>query len=414
MTSRKPGPERPERLDPDLSGTRAATRAVRAGGRRTPEGEHREPIFATSSFVFTSAREAAARFAGDEPGNIYSRFTNPTVRAFEERVAALEGAERAVATSSGMAAILSTCMALLKAGDHVVCSRSVFGTTTVLFEKYLSRFGIETSFVSQTDVAEWRAAMRPQTRLLYLESPSNPLCYLADIPAIAAVAKEGDALLVVDNVFWTPAIQQPLELGADLVLHSATKYLDGQGRCVGGVVCGPDNVMEEIFGFLRSGGTSLSPFNAWIFQGGLETLDVRMRAHSANAMDVARWLEDQPEVETVFYPGLASHPHHELARTQMRSDLPAPCFGGVIAFRVQGGQEEAWRCIDATRMVSITANLGDVRTTLTHPATTTHGRLSDAEKQAAGITANLLRVAVGLEDPEDVKADLRRGLDDIR
>ncbi len=414
MTSRKPGPERPERLDPDLSGTRAATRAVRAGGRRTPEGEHREPIFATSSFVFTSAREAAARFAGDEPGNIYSRFTNPTVRAFEERVAALEGAERAVATSSGMAAILSTCMALLKAGDHVVCSRSVFGTTTVLFEKYLSRFGIETSFVSQTDVAEWRAAMRPQTRLLYLESPSNPLCYLADIPAIAAVAKEGDALLVVDNVFWTPAIQQPLELGADLVLHSATKYLDGQGRCVGGVVCGPDNVMEEIFGFLRSGGTSLSPFNAWIFQGGLETLDVRMRAHSANAMDVARWLEDQPEVETVFYPGLASHPHHELARTQMRGDLPAPCFGGVIAFRVQGGQDEAWRCIDATRMVSITANLGDVRTTLTHPATTTHGRLSDAEKQAAGITANLLRVAVGLEDPEDVKADLRRGLDDIR
>lgn len=413
MSSKKPSVDRPERLNPDLEGLDPATLAIRAGSERTLQGEHRDAIFATSSFLFSSAREAAARFAGDEPGNIYSRFTNPTVRAFEGRVAAMEGAERAVATASGMAAILSTCMALCQAGDHIVCSRSVFGTTTVLLDKYLSRFGVETTFVEQGDIAAWKAAMRDTTRLLYLESPSNPLCRMTDIRALAEISREHDALLIVDNVFWTSALQRPIDLGADIVLHSATKYMDGQGRCIGGVVCGKEAVMEEIFGFLRSAGTTLSPFNAWVIQSGLETLDVRMRAHSDHAMQVARWLEEQPEIETVFYPGLASHPDHELARSQLREDLPEPLFGGVLSFRVSGGQDEAWKVIDSTRVISITANLGDVRTTITHPATTTHGRLSPEDKDRAGITPNLIRVAVGLESIDDIREELRRGLDAI-
>lgn len=413
MTSKNPKIERPERLNPDLEGMDPATLAIRAGTERTLQGEHRDAIFATSSFVFSTAREAAARFSGEEPGNIYSRFTNPTVRAFEDRVAAMEGAERAVATASGMAAILSTCMALCKAGDHIVCSRSVFGTTTVLLEKYLTRFGVETSFVDQGDLEAWREAMQDNTRLLYLESPSNPLCRLSDIPAIAELCRNHEALLIVDNVFWTPALQRPIDLGADIVLHSATKYLDGQGRCIAGVVCGKDAVMEEIFGFLRSAGTTLAPFNAWVIQTGLETLDIRMRAHSDHALQVASWLEEQAEVETVFYPGLASHPDHQLAKSQLRADLPEPLFGGVLSFRIRGDQGQAWKAIDATRMISITANLGDVRTTITHPATTTHGRLTPEEKQLAGIGPNLIRVAVGLESVDDIRADLRRGLDAI-
>jgi len=382
-----------------------ATRAIRVGHERTHEGEHGEPIFPTSSFVFASAAEAAARFSGDEPGNIYSRFTNPTVRNFEQRLAAMEGGEACVATASGMAAILATCMGLLQVGDHIVSSRSVFGTTTVLFEKYLARFGVETTFVSLSDLAEWEAAIRPETKLLFLETPSNPLTELADIKALADLAHGHDALLVVDNCFCTPALQRPLELGADVVVHSATKYLDGQGRCVGGAVVGDaKTVGEEIFGVLRSAGPTMSPFNAWVFLKGLETLDLRMQAHSRNAAELAAWLEAQPAVARVYYPGLESHPQYGLAKQQQKA------AGGIVSFEIKGGQSAAWQLIDATRMLSITANLGDVKTTITHPATTTHGRLSPEQKQLAGITDGLVRVAVGLEDIGDIKADLQRGL----
>lgn len=380
------------------------TRAVRAGQVRTHEGEHAEPIFATSSYVFANAAEAAARFSGDQPGNVYSRYTNPTVRTFEERIAALEGAEQGVATSSGMAAILTTCMALLKAGDHLICSRSVFGTTTVMLTKYLAKFGVETTFVSPTRIDEWQAAVRPNTQMLFLETPSNPLAEIADIAAIADVARSCDSLLVVDNCFCTPALQQPLALGADIVVHSATKYLDGQGRCVGGAVVGRTEQMNEVLGFVRSAGPTMSAFNAWVFLKGLETLRLRMEAHSASAMTLATWLKEQAGVEQVFYAGLPDHPGHALAAKQQRA------FGGVLSFRVKGDRDAAWRFIDATRLMSITANLGDAKTTIVHPATTTHGRLSEEDRNTAGITDNLIRVAVGLEAVADLKADLSRGL----
>ena len=382
-----------------------ATLAVRAGQQRTAEHEHAEPIFPTSSYVFDSAAQAAARFAGDEPGNIYSRFTNPTVRTFEQRLAAMEGGESCVATASGMAAILSTCMGLLQSGDHIVSSNAIFGTTTVLFNKYLAPFGVETSYVPLTDPEAWRAAIRDNTRLLFLETPSNPLTEVADIAALAALAHEHDCLLVVDNCFCTPALQRPLELGADIVIHSATKYIDGQGRCIGGAVVGNrEQVGEKVFGFLRTAGPSMSPFNAWVFLKGLETLNLRMQAHSRNAQALAEFLQQQPLVTAVHYPGLPDHPQHRLARQQQSG------FGGVLSFEVKGGREAAWKVIDATRLLSITANLGDAKTTITHPATTTHGRLSDEERARAGISDGLIRVAVGLEDIADIEADLRRGL----
>ncbi|MET0106110.1 MAG: O-succinylhomoserine sulfhydrylase [Sedimenticola sp.] len=379
-----------------------ATLAVRAGLARTPEGEHSEPIFPTSSFVFGSAAEAAARFAGDEPGNIYSRFTNPTVRMFEQRLAAMEGGECCVATASGMSAIMATCLGLLEAGDHVVSSRSVFGTTTVLFNKYLAKFGIETDFVPLMDLEAWEQAIRPNTKLLFLETPSNPLTEMADITALSELAHANGVVLAVDNCFCTPILQKPLELGADIVIHSATKYLDGQGRCVGGAVVGDKQLVgEDVFGVLRSTGPTMSPFNAWVFLKGLETLKLRMEAHSRNAQQLAEWLETQPAIERVHYPGLRSHPQYELMRRQQKGP------GGIVSFEVRGGKEAAWKLIDATRMLSITANLGDAKTTITHPATTTHGRLSDEEKALAGITDGLVRVAVGLEEIEDIQADLR-------
>lgn len=384
-----------------------ATLAIRTGHRRTGEGEHSEPIFATSSYVFASAAEAAARFAGDVPGNIYSRFTNPTVRAFEERLAALEGGESCVATASGMSAILALCLALLKAGDHLICSRSVFGTTTVLLNKYLARFGVDTSYVTLSDPDAWAAAIRPNTRLLFLETPSNPLTEMADIGALADLAHARGCLLAVDNCFCTPALQRPLALGADLVIHSATKYLDGQGRCVGGAVVGDRKLVgEEVFGVIRTAGPSLSPFNAWVFLKGLETLELRMLAHARSAQALALWLQGQPGVARVYYPGLESHPQHWLVGKQQRTG------GGIVSFEVAGGREAAWRVIDATRMISITANLGDTKTTITHPASTTHGRLTPGERAAAGIGEGLIRVAVGLEDWEDIQADLARGLGD--
>ncbi len=390
-------------FDPDWD---LATIAIRAGHRRTAEGEHSEPIFPTSSFVFDSAAEAAARFAGDQSGNIYSRFTNPTVRIFEERLAAMEGGECAVATASGMAAIMAVCLGLLEAGDNIVSSRSIFGTTTILFNRYMRRFGVTTRYAPLDDLSAWEHAITPDTRLLFVETPSNPLTGLGDIRALADLAHAHGCLLVVDNAFCTPALQRPLDLGADIVVHSATKYLDGQGRCMGGAVVGDaKQVGEEVHGVLRTTGPSLSPFNAWVFLKGLETLDLRMQAHSRNAGQLAAWLETQTAVEKVYYPGLHSHPQHALAEAQQRSP------GGILSFVVKGGKEAAWRVIDATRMLSITANLGDVKTTITHPATTTHGRLSDEDKAVAGIAAGLIRIAVGLEGIDDIQADLARGLD---
>ncbi|MGI9284461.1 MAG: O-succinylhomoserine sulfhydrylase [Pseudomonadales bacterium] len=380
------------------------TLAIRTGHVRTAEGEHCEPIFTTSSYVFDSAAEAAARFSGEHVGNVYSRYTNPTVRTFEERIAALEGAEAAVATASGMAAILSTCMALLQAGNHIVCSRAVFGSTTVLLGKYMQRFGITTSFVDTADVAQWQKALTDDTRLLFLETPSNPLAEIADIGALARIAQEHGAYLAVDNCFCTPALQKPLDFGADIIIHSATKYLDGQGRCLGGVVLGRQELMEEVLGFVRAGGPSMAPFNAWVFLKGLETLRLRMEAHSANALQLARWLQSQQGVEKVFYSGLPDHSQHKLATRQQRA------YGGVLSFRVAGERQAAWRFIDATRLMSLTANLGDAKTTIVHPATTTHGRLTAEEKQASGITENLIRVAVGLEAVADLQDDLQRGL----
>lgn len=384
------------------------TLAVRAGQNRTNEGEHGEPIFTTSSYVFDSAAHAAARFSGEEPGNIYSRFTNPTVRTFEQRLAALEGGERCVATSSGMGAILATCLGLLKAGDHIVSSRAIFGTTVVLFNNTLARFGVDTTFVSLTDLAAWEVAIKPETKLLFLETPSNPVTEIADIRALAKLARANNCLLVVDNCFCTPALQQPLALGADIVIHSATKYLDGQGRCIGGAVIGSEELVGgDIYGVVRTGGPSMSPFNAWVFLKGLETLGIRMEAHNQRAQILAVWLQEQTAVSLVNYPGLKSHPQHELASSQQSG------YGGVLSFEVKGGQKAAWKVIDNTQLISITANLGDTKSTITHPATTTHGRVDPEARIEAKITDGLIRVAVGLEDISDIQADLERGLSSL-
>jgi O-succinylhomoserine sulfhydrylase len=383
-----------------------STKGVRAGQVRTEFNEHAEALFLTSSFVFDSAAQAAARFANNEEGMVYSRYTNPTVSMFQDRLAAMEGAESCVATASGMAAILATAMVHLKAGDHVVCSNAVFGATIQLFNNILGRFGIETSYVSPTRVEEWEKAVRGNTRLLFLETPSNPLTEVSDISALAGVARKAKALLAVDNVFCTPALQRPLELGADIVVHSATKYLDGQGRVMGGAVCGSKALVGDLLvPFLRTAGPALAPFNAWVLLKGLETLELRIRAESASALELARWLQAHPAVARVHYPGLPSHPQHELAKRQQRA------AGAVLSFELKGGRAEAWRLIDATQLISHTANLGDVKTTIIHPASTTHGRISPEARRAAGITDGLVRLAVGLEAVEDLKADLSRGLE---
>lgn len=385
------------------------TLAIREGQLRTELQSHGDPVFLTSSFAYGSAAEAAARFGGTEPGYIYSRFSNPTVASFEQRLAALEGGEQGVAFASGMAAITATFAAFLQAGDHVVCSRNVFGTTPVLLTKYFGKFGIGATFVDLTDYAGWEAAITAKTRLLFIESPSNPLGDVADIARLAAIANRAGVKLVVDNCLCTPALQQPLALGAHIVIHSATKYLDGQGRCLGGAVVGSRADMTEVLGFLRSAGATMSAFNAWVFLKGLETLRLRMEAHSRGALTVAEWLRAQPGITHVFYAGLPDSPHHALARAQQRG-----FYGGVLSFRVRGadgeGRAAAWRFIDATKLLSITANLGDVRSTITHPSSTTHGRVSDEERARMGVTENLIRVSVGLEDVEDIKADLARGL----
>jgi O-succinylhomoserine sulfhydrylase len=380
------------------------TLAVHAGTVRSQFGEHSEALFLTSSFVFESAAQAAARFIGEQPGNIYSRFTNPTVTMFEERLAALEGAEQCVATASGMSAILACVMGVLKAGDHIVASHSLFGSTVNLFNNVIKKFGVETTFVSATDVAEWQAAVRPKTRLFFLETPSNPLTEISDIAAIAAIAKSCGALLAVDNCFCTPILQRPLQLGADILIHSATKYIDGQGRVLGGAVLGSKKNLEGVYGFLRTTGPTMSAFNAWVFLKGMETLKLRMDAHCANALELARWLEAQPNVSRVFYPGLPSHPQHKLAMKQQKSG------GGIVSFEVKGGKAAAWRVIDNTKLLSITANLGDTKTTITHPASTTHARITPEARAAAGITDGLIRIAVGLEAVVDIQNDLARGL----
>jgi O-succinylhomoserine sulfhydrylase len=380
------------------------TLAVRAGTVRSQFNEHSEAMFLTSSFVFGSAAEAAARFKGEQPGPIYARFTNPTVSMMETRLAALEGAERCVAFASGMAAILATVMGLMKAGEHVVASRSIFGSTVQLFSNILGRFGVETTYVSPTDPAEWRAAVKPNTRLFFVESPSNPLTEVSDIRALAEIAHEAGAWLAVDNCFCSPALQQPLELGADIVIHSATKYLDGQGRVLGGAVLGSQALMEGVYTFLRTAGPTLSAFNAWVILKGMETLSIRMDAHSKNALELAQWLEAQPRVARVLYPGLPSHPQHELAMAQQKTG------GGIVAFELEGGQAAAWKLIDATRLLSITANLGDTKSTITHPTTTTHSRMTAEQRAAAGIGDGLVRIAVGLESQADIQADLARGL----
>ncbi|MHA3049099.1 O-succinylhomoserine sulfhydrylase [Acinetobacter sp. ANC 4641] len=381
------------------------TLAIRTGHTRSFEGEHSEPIFLTSSFVYANAAEAAAKFSGKEPGNIYSRFTNPTVAMFEKRLAALDGAERAVATGSGMGAILAIAMAYLKAGDHVICSRAVFGSTVSLFEKYIGKFGVAVDFVDLTNLQAWQDAIRPETKLFFVESPSNPLAEIADIQALSDLAHAHGALLAIDNSFCTPALQQPVKFGADLVIYSATKYIDGQGRALGGAVVGKHQLLEEVFGVVRTLGPSMSPFNAWVFLKGLETLRLRMKAHCEGAQKLAEWLNQHDKVEKVYYAGLPEHVGHELAAKQQSG------FGGIVSFEVKGGREAAWKVIDHTQFISITGNLGDVKSTITHPATTTHGKLSDAAKAAAGIREGLIRVSVGLEDIHDIIADLSRGLD---
>jgi len=381
------------------------TLAIRGGYQRTHEEEHSEALFLTSSYVFENAEMAAKHFSNEIQGNVYSRYTNPTVRTFEQRLAAMEGAEQAVATSSGMAATLSVVMALLESGDHIICSQDVFGSTRVMLNNYITKFGVEVTYVSLTDLNSWQQAVQPNTKMLFCETPSNPMSEVADLEALAAISKQANALFVVDNCFCSPVLQKPLQWGADIVVHSATKYLDGQGRCLGGAVVGSIELMEKVVGFLRAAGPSMSPFNAWVFLKGLETLKIRMQAHSANAAELAQWLNAHPKVTKVFYAGLEDHPGHQLAKKQ-QSD-----FGGVLSFCVEGGREQAWRVIDSTRVISLTANLGDTKTTIVHPATTTHGRLSDEDRQQAGITDNLIRIAVGLEDIVDIKNDLKRGLD---
>jgi O-succinylhomoserine sulfhydrylase len=376
------------------------TLSVRAGSEHTAYGENSEAIFLTSSFVFENAAQAAARFGGQEPGNIYSRFTNPTVTMFQNKLAALEGAESCVATASGMSAILACVMGLCSAGDHVVASRSIFGTSVQLFSNILARWGLQVTFVSLTDPDAWKSAVQPNTKLFFVETPSNPLTEVCDIAELAAIAHQASALLAVDNCFCTPALQKPLDLGADIIIHSATKYIDGHGRCLGGAVLGKKEVLEPVYGFLRTAGPTMSAFNAWVFLKGLETLHIRMDAHSRNALALAQWLEQQPKVSRVYYPGLDSHPQHALAMRQQKTG------GAIVSFDVKGGKEAAWQLIDATQMISITANLGDAKSTITHPATTTHSRVSAEARTAAGIGDGLVRIAVGLEHIEDIKNDL--------
>ena len=382
------------------------TLAIHAGIHRSQFNEHSEALYLTSSYVFDSAEQAAARFSGEESGNVYSRFTNPTVTTFEERLAALEGAESCVATSSGMSAILACVMGLLSAGDHIVASKSLFGSTLNLFNNILKRFGIETTFVSLTETEEWELAVKSNTKIFFIETPSNPLTEISDIKELSTLAKKSGAWLVVDNCLCSPILQRPLDLGADIVIHSATKYLDGQGRVLGGAVLGNrDLIMEKgVFGFLRTAGPTLSAFNAWVLLKGMETLKIRMEAHSANALEVAIWLEKQPNITKVYYPGLPSHPQYALAKKQQKTG------GGIVSFEVKGGKKNAWHIINSTRMLSITANLGDAKSTLTHPASTTHSRISQGERDAAGITDALLRIAVGLESVKDIKEDLATGL----
>ena len=392
----------------DASGFGFDTLSVRAGQSRTGEQEHNDPIFLTSSFVFANAREAAARFAGEEPGNVYSRFTNPTVRAFEQRLAALEGGTGCVATASGMSAILMTVMALLRAGDHVIAANGLFGSTVSMFANIFTRFGIETTLVDVADLDAWSGAIGAQTKMLFAESPTNPLGEVADIAALGALAHAHDAILVIDNCLCTPALSRPLEFGADIVVHSATKYLDGHGRCIGGAVVTSDTAHHDaLFSFLRTAGPSMSPFNAWVFLKGLETLSIRMHAISESAARLARWVEGHPAVRRVYYPGLQTHPGHELAARQQSAG------GGIVAFDVHGARDEAWRVIDGARFLSITANLGDAKTTIVHPASTTHSRITPEQREAAGIGESLVRVAVGLETFEDIRADLASGLDTL-
>ncbi len=382
------------------------TLAIRAGNDPSSFQEHSEALFLTSSFTFKSAEEAAARFAGDEKAHFYSRVSNPTVACFQDRLAVLEGGGACVATATGMAAILAVMLGVLKAGDHVVSSRSIFGTSTHLFSNYLTKFGVDFDFVELSDLDAWKQAVKPNTRLFFAETPSNPTTELVDIKALSEIAHQSDALLVIDNVFCTPVLQKPLQLGADIVVHSATKYIDGQGRCMGGAVVGNNKLVgEDIFGVLRNGGMSMSPFNAWVFNKGLETLSLRMQRHCQNAMELACWLDKHPKIEKVYYPGLASHPQHELAKRQ-QSD-----FGGMVSFVVKGGKDAAWKIVNSLKMLSITANLGDTKTTITHPATTTHGRLSQEQRDAADISDGLLRISVGLEDIRDIKHDLSHGLE---
>ena len=380
------------------------TIATRGGYQRTHENEQSEALFLTSSYVFESAEMAAQSFSDEVDGNIYSRYTNPTVRTFEQRLATLEGGEQCVATSSGMAATLSVIMGLLKSGDHIVCSRDVFGSTRVMMDKYITKFGVDVSYVALADLSAWQNAIKPNTRMLFCETPSNPLAEIADLEALSKLAKKAQALLVVDNCFCTPILQKPLQWGADIVVHSATKYIDGQGRALGGALVGNAQLMEQVQGFLRAAGPTMSAFNAWLFLKGLETLQLRMQAHSANAASLAQWLLAYPKVSHVYYSGLPDHPGHKLAKKQQTD------FGGVLSFTVEGGREAAWRVIDATQMLSLTANLGDTKTTIVHPATTTHGRLSDDERAEAGIEQGLIRVAVGLEDLIDIQNDLELGL----
>lgn len=381
------------------------TRAIRLAHERTHEREHSEAIFLTSSYLFDSAAHAQSVFKGDSTGNIYSRFTNPTVRTFERRLASLEGGEACVATSSGMSAILAVTMALLQSGDHLVASTGLFGSTIGLFENYLKKFGVDVSYVTLSEVARWEEAVRPNTKMLFLETPSNPLTEIGDITRLADIAHSKNALLVVDNCFCTPALQRPMEMGADIIIHSATKYLDGQGRCIGGAVVGNQKIVgEDVYAFLRTAGPTMSPFNAWVFTRGLETLSLRMAAHSKAAHRIASWLDEHPRVERVYYPGLVSHPQHELATVQ-QSD-----FGGIVAFDIKGGQDSAWKVVDSLKLISITANLGDVKSTITHPTTTTHHRISAEQRAAAGIGDGLLRIAAGLEDVDDLITDLDQAL----
>ena len=381
------------------------TLAIRGGGHRTNENEHSEALFLTSSYVFENAEMAAKYFSNELKGNVYSRYTNPTVRSFEQRLALMEEGEQCVAAASGMAATLSVIMAFLQTGDHVLCSQDVFGSTRVMMDKYIVKFGVEVTYVPLTDLNAWQSAIQSNTKMLFCETPSNPLSEVADLEALAALSKQADALLVVDNCFCTPVLQKPLNWGADIVVHSATKYIDGQGRCLGGAVVGSAELMEQVVGFLRAAGPTMSPFNAWVFLKGLETLRIRMQAHCANAEALAHWLNNHEKVTKVFYAGLETHPGHVLAKKQQSG------FGGVLSFRVEGGREAAWRVIDKTKMLSLTANLGDTKTTIVHPATTTHARLSDEDRDAAGVSDSLIRIAVGLEDIADIKADIALGLD---